>query len=502
MEGLLRVWEEFVNIVTIGNEFDKVVLSKVKPYYKNGKFVISVNDEFTKTWIEKNYLDRIISTFKYYDVEVELVLNSTNGNTTHNQVNNTNVNQSTKATKENLKQPVEKSEKTRSRKTGLIREEDNSTCDTSILNTSNEFDNKGIETNLNSLPNINPRYSFESFVIGPSNDFAYHSALEVSKYPGKSYNPLFIYGEVGLGKTHLLHAIANEINKTKRLKKVVYVTSEQFTNEFFKALSSKSIHSFRMRYREVDILLIDDVQFFKSTMRQAIEELFHTFNKLAQDRKQMVFTSDRPPKELEEIDDRLISRFEGGLVVEIKKPELETRLNILERKFKEEGIELEAEILNFIAESIVSSVRALESAVNRVCAFLSFKKGSLDISTLKTLLKDIIEVEREEKEFVEITYTVDDILKAVSKYYETSIDNIISGDKGEDIVTIRQISMYLAKRLTNLTFSQIGSRFGKVHSTAMRAYERIDSMIKKNLSLREQIKEIISILKSSKRVAV
>lgn len=500
MEGLLRVWEEFVNIVTIGNEFDKLVLSKVKPYYKNGKFTISVNDEFTKTWIEKNYLDRIISTFKYYDVEVELILNSTNSNTNH--INNTGEEQSAITRKENSKQLVEQSGRTRLRKTGSTEEKDNSTCDTSVLEVSDKSSDASIDTNFSSLPNINPRYTFELFVVGPSNDFAYHSALEVSRYPGKNYNPLFIYGGVGLGKTHLLHAIANEINRTKRLKKVMYVTSEQFTNDFFKALNSKSIHSFRMRYREVDILLIDDVQFFKSTMKQAIEELFHTFNKLSQDRKQMVFTSDRAPKELEEIDDRLISRFEGGLVVEIKKPEFETRLRILERKFEEESVKLERELLNFIAESIVSNVRALESAVNRVCAFLSFKRGNLDISSLKALLKDIIEVEKDEREFIEITYTIDDILKAVSKYYETSIEDIISGDKGDEIVTIRQISMYLAKRLTNLTFSQIGVRFGKVHSTVMRAYERIDSMIKQNPSVREDIKEILSILKSSKRVAV
>ncbi len=467
MDAFLRTWEEFVNIATIGNEFDRIVLSKVKPQYRNGKFIITTKDEFTKTWIEKNYLDRISSTFKYYDVDVELVVeNDSKEEKTENR--------STVTKKENKR---------------ILKNRENEKVEGNVVVLEKEEEEK--EHNL-----INPKYTFESFVVGPSNDFAYHSALNVSRYPGKNYNPLFIYGGVGLGKTHLLHAIANNVTKEMKLKKVIYVTSEQFTNEFFKALNSKTIQSFRIKYREADVLLIDDVQFFKSTMKQAIEELFHTFNKLIHDKKQMVFTSDRTPRELDEIGDRMISRFEGGLVVEIKKPELETRLKILEMKLKNEKIEIKEEYKQFIANSIISNVRSLEAAVNRISAFINLKKGTLNITTLKTLLKDLIETDT--KEHVEVAYTIDEIIKSVAKYYDTTYDKIIGSDRKEDLMLARQITMYLAKKLTNLSFSQIAEKFGKVHSTAMRAYERIDSLIKRDFLVKEQIKEIISILKLMK----
>lgn len=487
MDAFLRVWEEFVNISTIGNEFDKVVLSKVKPSYKNGKLRIEVKDEFTKTWIERNYLDRINSLFKYYDVDVEIVIGS--------EVSYNNISLDNKK-KDNVEV---KDKKKISPKIQRVSNADvRSREELEKVEGNVVVVEKETESNDGILYNINPKYTFESFVVGPSNDFAYHSAINVSKYPGRNYNPLFIYGGVGLGKTHLLHAIANNVLKEKKYKKVLYVTSEQFTNEFFRAINSKNMHSFRIKYREVDILLIDDVQFFKSTMKQAIDELFHTFNKLAHDKKQMVFTSDRTPRELEEIGDRMISRFEGGLVVEIKQPEFETRLKIVDFKLQEEGISISNEYKYFIANSIVSNVRSLESAVNRISAFLKFKKGELNITVLKTLLKDLLEVDTKDKEFVEVVYTIDEVIKAVAKYYDISPEDIISNNKKEDLTFARQIAMYLAKRLTNLSFSQIGSKFGKVHSTVMRAYERVESLIKRDFLIKEQVKEIISILKSIK----
>ncbi|MFN4245746.1 MAG: DnaA ATPase domain-containing protein, partial [Brevinematia bacterium] len=345
MDAFLRTWEEFVNIATIGNDFDRIVLSKVKPHYKNGKFIIVTKDEFTKTWIEKNYLDRIKSTFKYYDLDVEIVV--------ENNVNQDNL--KVEETKETKKYTMKENTTKTSKTSKISRENETEKIEGNVVVLEKSDEEKSFNYQ------VNPKYTFDSFVVGPSNDFAYHAALNVSKYPGKNYNPLFIYGGVGLGKTHLLHAIVNATTKETKLKKILYVTSEQFTNDFFKALNSKTLHSFRIKYREADILLIDDVQFFKSTMKQAIEELFHTFNKLIHDKKQMVFTSDRTPRELEEISDRMISRFEGGLVVEIRKPELETRIRIIEEKLKDEKIEIKDEYKRFIAENIVSNVRSLEA---------------------------------------------------------------------------------------------------------------------------------------------
>ncbi|MGB9879066.1 MAG: helix-turn-helix domain-containing protein, partial [Candidatus Pelagibacter ubique] len=263
-----------------------------------------------------------------------------------------------------------------------------------------------------------------------------------------------------------------------------------------------NMHSFRIKYREADILLIDDVQFFKSSMKQTIEELFHTFNKLAHNRKQMVFTSDRTPRELEEIGDRMISRFESGLVVEIKKPDFETRLKIINAKLSKENITLKDELKAFIANSIVSNVRSLESAINRILAFSSFKKTEITLPLLKTLLKDLIEVDTKEKEFVEINYSPEEIIKAVAKYYNVSTEKIIGDNKADELILARQIAMYLTKKLTTLSFSQIGEKFGRVHSTVMRAYERIETLVKKDILLKEQIKEIISLIKQSKNINV
>lgn len=490
MEGFLGIWEEFVNIATLGNSLDKAILSKVSVSFDKNKVLLAVNDEFTKTWVEQNYLDRIKSMYSYYDMEVEIVIKekTTNQKKTIQQTQNKN-----EITDSKDKTPLSQKPQKISEKTLDDRLSKGSTKVFTLKSETNEI----IE-----ILNLTPHFTFDNFIVGPSNEFAYHAALNVARNPGSSYNPLFIYGGVGLGKTHLLQAIAAEVLKTNKLKKVMYVTSEQFTNDFFKALNSKNMHSFRIKYREADILLIDDVQFFKSSMKQTIEELFHTFNKLAHNRKQMVFTSDRTPRELEEMGDRMISRFESGLVVEIKQPDFETRLKILDAKLSREGISLKDELKAFIANSIVSNVRSLESAINRITAFTSFKKVELTLNVIKTLLKDLIEVDTKEKELTEIIYTPDEIINAVARYYGIKSEDITGNNKTDELILARQIAMYLTKRLTTLSFSQIADKFGKVHSTVMRAYERIESLIKRDILLKEQIKEILSLLKHIKNVSV
>ena len=479
MNSLLGIWEEFVNIATLGNSLDKAILSKVKLDFTNNEVRILVSDEFTKTWIENNYLDRIKALYEYYDMKVSIVLSKNNS----------------------VNQPEEKKEKVRKKPS---RNETRKT--TSILEVEPEI--KVSDSENKNHGNLNPKYTFSNFVVGPSNEFAYHAALNVARIPGGMYNPLFIYGGVGLGKTHLLHAIAHEVLSKNKLKKVMYVTSEQFINDFFKAMNEKNLHSFRLKYREADVLLIDDVQFFKSSMKQVMEELFHTFNKLFHDRKQMVFSSDRAPKELEEFSDRMKSRFESGLIVYIDKPDLETRLKIVEAKFKNEGIEAPEDVINFIANNITDNVRSLESAVLKVIAYMSFSKKPIELKTVKDILLEnsgTKSIERNgektpESEII-VTYTIDEIIDAVTSYYGITKDEVLNGSKQDGLIVARNLVIYIAKRITNMSFSQIGEVLNRTHSTILRAYEKTESLLRRDLILREQLKEILTLLKSKKNVA-
>jgi chromosomal replication initiator protein len=479
MNSLLGIWEEFVNIATLGNSLDKAILSKVKLDFTSNEVRILVNDEFTKTWIENNYLDRIKSLYEHYDMKVVIVLSKSDSE----------------------KQPEEKETKIQKKST---KNETKKT--TSILEAEPEV--KVSDSENKNYGNLNPKYTFSNFVVGPSNEFAYHAALNVARIPGGMYNPLFIYGGVGLGKTHLLQAIAHEVISKNKLKKVMYVTSEQFINDFFKAMNEKNLHSFRLKYREADVLLIDDVQFFKSSMKQVMEELFHTFNKLFHDRKQMVFSSDRAPKELEEFSDRMKSRFESGLIVYIDKPDLETRLKIVEAKFRSEGIDAPEDVINFIANNITDNVRSLESTVLKVIAYTSFSKKPIELKTVKDILSENSgtksngkQEEQNPESQIIITYTIDEIIEAVTSYYEISKEDIFNGSKQDGLIMARNLIIYIAKRITNMSFSQIGEVLNRTHSTILRAYEKTESLLRKDLLLREQLKEILTLLKSKKNVA-
>ena len=338
---------------------------------------------------------------------------------------------------------------------------------------------------------LNPYYSFETFVIGANNQFAHAAALNVSKNPAGVYNPLFLYGNSGVGKTHLLQAIGHQILKDKPYLKVLYIKTEQFLNEFINAMKNQSMHQFKLKFRYVDILLIDDIQFLSDKI-QLQEEFFHTFDELHNKRKQIVLTSDRPPKEISHLTERLKTRFLGGLLADIQIPNLETREAILRRKAEILGIDIHEEVINYIATRIKSNIRSLEAALinlNHVATILQNKKISIEMA--KTHLKPLFE-ENQNKQI-----TIKDIIEKVSIRYESSPDLIVSKNRHNSIIMPRFVAIYLSTQLTNLTTIEIGKEFGKRdHSTVINARKNIESMLKEDDSLREVIEEIKSELKS------
>ncbi len=490
MEGLIGVWEEFVNIVTYGNALDKTILSKVKLSFTQDKVILSVEDTFTKEWIEKNYFSKIKSMYENYGISTEVKVESK-----RTDIQNDKTHSETVESERTPKKVPKKIDKVYSKISKEIEK---------VGKTLEVIENNRTLEKFS----LNPKFTFDNFVVGPCNDLAFYSAKNVAKEPGGNFNPLFIYGGVGLGKTHLIQAIAHEIiNKTK-IRKVVYVTSEQFTNDFFEAVNKKNLNSFRIKYREADVLLLDDVQFFRSSMKQTIEELFHMFNKLFNDKKQMVFTSDRSPKELTELTDRIRSRFGSGLIVEIKQPDFETRMKIIEKKLEDEDISLTEEIKLAIAQNVKNSIRDIEAALVKVIAYVSFKRRIPSSEEIETLLKDVIyegsnvseanatHSTKQEAEKV-IEYDVGEIIEAVAKYYSISPSDLYGDSRKENLLLPRQIAIFLIKKLTSLSFTSIGDKLGKSHTTVMRSIIRVESLLKKDTVLKEQIKEIISIIKSN-----
>ncbi|MCS7232934.1 MAG: chromosomal replication initiator protein DnaA [Synergistetes bacterium] len=331
---------------------------------------------------------------------------------------------------------------------------------------------------------LNPKYVFETFVIGKCNKLAHAAALAVAESPGRAYNPLFIYGGVGLGKTHLMHAIAHYVLKRNPKTKVVYVSSEKFTNELINAIRDDSTNTFRRKYRNVDILLIDDIQFL-SGKEGTQEEFFHTFNTLYEANKQIVISSDRPPKEIPDLEDRLVSRFEWGLLADIQPPEFETRVAILKKKMELEKIYLPEDVVIFIAENFTSNIRELEGALIKVVAHFSLHKDE-DITVEKAagILRDILPVKKK-------TLSIEDIKNAVALEFEISLGDLVSEKKAQEFSLPRQIAMYLAREYTNLSLQQIGKEFRKKdHTTVIHAHRKIGQLIKSNPEVKRKIERI------------
>ncbi len=339
---------------------------------------------------------------------------------------------------------------------------------------------------------LNPKYLFDTFVIGASNRFAHAAAVAVAEAPAKAYNPLFIYGESGLGKTHLLHAIGHYARSLYPGTRVRYVSSEEFTNEFINSIRDGKGDSFRKRYREMDILLVDDIQFL-ADKESTQEEFFHTFNTLHNANKQIVLSSDRPPKQLVTLEDRLRNRFEWGLITDVQPPELETRIAILRKKAVQEQLNAPPEVLEFIASRISRNIRELEGALIRVTAFASLNRQPVDLGLTEIVLKDLIPGGQDSTP--EISATA--IMAATADYFGLTVEDLCGSSRGRQLVTARQIAMYLCRELTDLSLPKIGAQFGnRDHTTVMHADRKIRALMAERRSIYNQVTELTNRIKN------
>lgn len=453
-EELEHIWNQTLNEIKdkLSNPSFKTWFSNTKPVdmKDDNIMLIEVPNDFIKDWIETRYNDLI----------TEVIQNLTDTNL-----------ECRFYTEEELKEQEQEEEK---EEVEQKEKEDNS---------NEETEEKTKEYNINT--NLNPKYSFDSFVVGNGNRFAHAAALAVAEAPAKAYNPLFLYGDVGLGKTHLMQAIAHYILKHNPDNKVVYVSSETFTNELINAIKDDKTAAFRDKYRNIDILLVDDIQFLANKERTQ-EEFFHTFNSLHESNRQLIISSDRPPKEIPTLEERLRSRFEWGLITDIQKPDLETRIAILRKKADMENLEIPNEVIIYIANNIQSNIRELEGALIKVIAYSSLVDKEIDTDLAEKALKDLI-VENEEPREVNI-----DLIKdVVVDYYNLQKEDMTSKKRTQKIAFPRQIAMYLSRELTELSLPHIGEEFGgRDHTTVIHAYNKIEQKIEEDDEFSKVINKI------------
>jgi len=433
-QQLEDIWEETLEVIReqISNPSFKTWFSETEPVgiTADGTLRFSVPNEFIQDWISTHYNSLIaetISDISGQDFEVQFL------------------------TPEELEKigPQEKS-------TGGEDEQG----EEKIIQ---DVDNSQLKSGLNE------KYTFDTFVVGNSNRFAHAASLAVAEAPAKAYNPLFIYGEVGLGKTHLMQAIAHFILDHNPDQKVVYVSSETFTNELINAIKDDKTVDFRNKYRNIDILLVDDIQFLAGKERTQ-EEFFHTFNALHEANRQLIISSDRPPKEIPTLEERLRSRFEWGLITDIQKPDLETRIAILRKKADLENLEIPNEVIIYIANKIQSNIRELEGALIKVIAYSELVDRDVDLELAQEALKDLVTEESEE----EVELDIAAIKKVVSDHYGITIEEMDSKRRTQNIVLPRQVAMYLSRELTDSSLPMIGEEFGdRDHTTVMYAHDKI-----------------------------
>ncbi len=408
---------------------------------KGNKVIISVPNSFVKEWLEQKY-NKLI--FK--------ILHTLN---------------------ENIKEV----------KYEVVKSHTFNSCFNSSLTTQNLGQIDIQEFKINKETNLNPRYTFSNFVVGPFNELAHAAAEAVVKNLGVVYNPLFIYGGVGLGKTHLLQAVGNEVVKNYPKKKVKYLSSEKFTSEVVAAIRNHNIEDFKIRYRNIDLLIIDDVQFLAGKEKTQ-EEFFHTFNTLYEANKQIVISSDRLPKAIPALTERLRSRFEGGMIVDIGVPDLESKIAILKTKALEKNTDFPDEIYNYIASIIQKNIRELEGALNHLIAYQKTTQTVPDLETAKKLLKNFTYAPNK-------IVTPKKIIQTVAEFYDLKEKELLSKTRKKEIVKPRQVAMYLLRKLLNCSFPFIGRKFnGKDHTTAIYSFEKITKEIEKNENLKEEINQI------------
>ncbi|MCD4704973.1 chromosomal replication initiator protein DnaA [bacterium] len=424
---------------------------------KEENILIAVPNGFTKRWLENKYNKNILEALK--NVLNNDKIKTLNFKISHNakpeKPKKNNINPKTKKT-------IDK----------ILNQQQNPNND------SKNFDSKNFI--------LNPQYNFENFISGKQNELAKAASMAAAKNPGKVYNPLFLYGDVGLGKTHLMHSISNYIKKKYPQKKLIYISSENFTNDYVKSIRSGNIDNFKKKYREVDILLVDDIQFMKGQERTQ-EEFFHTFNVLYQSKKQIVISSDRPPKSLPAIEKRLTSRFESGMIADIGTPDLETRVAILQSKIQEKNISLEIseEILTTIANIAHNNVRELEGALNRVIAIHQLNNQKITPESIKEILSGMKAKEKDAPP------TNKKIIKIVAEYFDIKSDEIIGACRKKELVTPRQICMHLMRTELNRSYPSIGDEIGgRDHTTAIHGFNKIEEELKSNEKMKHDIQMI------------
>jgi chromosomal replication initiator protein len=444
MSELAKIWEDTLNDlkITLGETVHATWIAPLKFSSQNNQSLeLEAPDQFFKDWVEKHYLKTIQDALRLKGLDnllVKLIVNNAPGS------------------------PV-------------------------ILNTLPE-------TNIKNSPgvsfiNLNSRYTFENFVVGAANRHAHAYSLAVANAPAKTYNPLFIYGGVGLGKTHLIQAICHQIkNSSPTGVKICYVSSEKFTNELIDAIVHRSTSAFRQKYRSLDILVIDDIHFIAGK-ESTQEEFFHTFNTLYDAHKQIVFSSDRPPKEITNLQERLVSRFGWGLATDIQPPDLETRVAILKKKIEREPVNVPDDVIFFIAQLIKTNIRELEGALIRTIAYSLLEEAPVTLQLTKEVLKDLL---REPTKLI----TIDFIQRCIVEEFGISLQDLKTKRRNKQVVFPRQIAMYLSRELTELSLPEIGELFGgKDHTTVLHSCKKIKEDLSKNPELKERIEKVIHIIK-------
>jgi chromosomal replication initiator protein len=424
--------------------FSKVTCVKAE----DSLVVLQVQNEFSAIWINDNYLDLLTKAFQRflgYPVSVTLENGAASADSEETAQNN--------------------------RVETIVETESSPRAD----------DRKAKKPVNQSSANLNRRNTFENFVIGSNSQLAHAAAIAVAHAPAGAYNPLFVYGETGLGKTHLMHAVGHHILLNKPNARIAYLSSEKFTNEFISAIQENTLTQFRKRYRRVDVLLIDDVQFLSGKERIQ-EEFFHTFNELFEAQKQIFLSSDRPANEIAKLESRLVSRFQWGLVTDIQAPDFETRVAILRKKAEQHNFKVSDEIINFIAEHIVKNIRRLEGALIKVCSYSSLTGNPLNISTCEMLLRDVL------MEAAKQQLTIDTIQKKVADYFELRHSDMLSRRRPNHIAVPRQIAMYLSRDLTKHSLQEIGEAFGgRDHGTVIHACRQVENLTDQDDTVRHSV---------------
>ena len=464
--SLDKIWSKTLDILSSELSkptFETWLKSTYLAYFNDNIIIVSVPNEFAKDWLQSRYYNIIKNTLELIvnkNIELHFFLPSE----IESYINNN----------EKIQTQLEED---------YIYTNSNDKISSDYFNTSNPTNSI--------LSYLNPKYQFDSFVIGDSNRFAHAAALAVAEAPAKSYNPLFIYGGVGLGKTHLMHAIGHKVFSAYQDHVILYVSSETFTNELIKSIRDDKTVEFRNKYRNIDVLLIDDIQFLAGKERTQ-EEFFHTFNSLYEANKQIIISSDRPPKEIPTLEDRLRSRFEWGLITDIQAPDLETRIAILSKKARQEKIEIPDEALLFIAKKIKSNIRELEGALCRIAAYASFEGKKIDSELVEKTIQDIFATDKTKK------ITINLIQETVAQHFKVKINEIKGKKRTKEIAYPRHVAMYLCRSLTDNSLPKIGEGFGgRDHTTVLHAQEKIENELKNNTELQECIKKLKESILSS-----